>query len=421
MTSTPTSSAGRGRALAAWLIAALFFFYAFLQRVSPSVMVEELMRDFAVGAAVLGHLSAFYFYAYAGLQIPIGVLLDRLGPRRLTTAAAALCAVGSLIFAIADSVALASLGRFLIGAGAAFSWIGALTVITQWLPPQRFALMGGLTQAIGMLGAIFGQAPLALAVGSVGWRLSVMALAGLAVAFTLALWLAIRDRPHKATASFGIGEGLRRVAGNPQTWLAALFGMTMTGPMLAFAGLWGVPWLTTVHGMDRASAAATLSLMFVGWAIGAPLLGGLSDRWRRRKPVMAGGSLLAGLALAALLYLPGLSPAAMAALIAAHGFGASCMVLAFVSAREHNPDGLSSSTYGVINTAVIASGALLQPLLGLLLDLNWDGSLAAGTRAYSEAAYGLAFAVLPVGCMVGTLAALLARESYPHPLIEKAR
>lgn len=421
MTSTPTSSAGRGRALAAWLIAALFFFYAFLQRVSPSVMVEELMRDLAVGAAVLGHLSAFYFYAYAGLQIPIGVLLDRLGPRRLTTAAAALCAVGSLIFAIADSVALASLGRFLIGAGAAFSWIGALTVITQWLPPQRFALMGGLTQAIGMLGAIFGQAPLALAVGSVGWRLSVMALAGLAVAFTLALWLAIRDRPHKATASFGIGEGLRRVAGNPQTWLAALFGMTMTGPMLAFAGLWGVPWLTTVHGMDRASAAATLSLMFVGWAIGAPLLGGLSDRWRRRKPVMAGGSLLAGLALAALLYLPGLSPAAMAALIAAHGFGASCMVLAFVSAREHNPDGLSSSTYGVINTAVIASGALLQPLLGLLLDLNWDGSLAAGTRAYSEAAYGLAFAVLPVGCMVGTLAALLARESYPHPLIEKAR
>jgi len=421
VTSTPTSSAGRGRALAAWLIAALFFFYAFLQRVSPSVMVEELMRDFAVGAAVLGHLSAFYFYAYAGLQIPIGVLLDRLGPRRLTTAAAALCAVGSLIFAIADSVALASLGRFLIGAGAAFSWIGALTVITQWLPPQRFALMGGLTQAIGMLGAIFGQAPLALAVGSVGWRLSVMALAGLAVAFTLALWLAIRDRPHKATASFGIGEGLRRVAGNPQTWLAALFGMTMTGPMLAFAGLWGVPWLTTVHGMDRASAAATLSLMFVGWAIGAPLLGGLSDRWRRRKPVMAGGSLLAGLALAALLYLPGLSPAAMAALIAAHGFGASCMVLAFVSAREHNPDGLSSSTYGVINTAVIASGALLQPLLGLLLDLNWDGSLAAGTRAYSEAAYGLAFAVLPVGCMVGTLAALLARESYAHPLIEKAR
>ncbi len=415
MTSLPSAARGP-HALIAWLVAALFFFYAFLQRVSPSVMVEELMREFAVGAAVLGHLSAFYFYAYAGLQIPIGVLMDRVGPRRLTTAAAALCALGSLIFALADSVAMASLGRLLVGAGAAFSWVGALTVITQWLPPQRFALMGGLTQAVGMLGAIFGQAPLALAVGSLGWRASVMALAVLAIVFTVALWLVIRDRPHAATSSIGIGEGLRHVAGNKQTWLNALFGLTMTGPMLAFAGLWGVPWLTTVHGMERTTAAATLSLMFVGWAIGSPLLGGLSDHWRRRKPVMVCASALAGLALAAVFYLPGLPLPLMAALIFAHGFGASCMVLAFASAREHNPDGLSSSTYGFINTAVIGSGALFQPLLGLLLDINWDGSLVAGTRVYGEAAYRLAFAVLPAGCMVGSLAALIGRESHARPL-----
>lgn len=407
--------------MAAWLVAALFFFYAFLQRVSPSVMVEELMRDFAVGAAILGHLSAFYFYAYAGLQIPIGVLLDRVGPRRLTTAAAALCALGSLIFALADSVAMASLGRLLVGAGAAFSWIGALTVITQFLPPQRFALMGGLTQAIGMVGAIFGQAPLAYAVGSIGWRSSVLALAVLALAFALALWLVIRDRPHATTASIGVGEGLRRVAGNPQTWLNAVFGLTMTGPMLAFAGLWGVPWLVTVHGMERPAAAATLSLMFVGWAIGSPLLGGLSDHWKRRKPVMVGASAVAGLALAAVFYLPHLPPAALAALILVHGFGASCMVLAFASAREHNPEGLSSSTYGFINTAVIGSGALFQPLLGLLLDGQWDGALVSGSRVYSASAYALAFSVLPVGCMVGALVALLGRESFARPLAERAR
>ncbi len=418
MTSSPSATRGP-HALIAWLVAALFFFYAFLQRVSPSVMVEELMRDFAVGAAVLGHLSAFYFYAYAGLQIPIGVRMDRVGPRRLTAGAAALCALGSLIFALSDSVAMASLGRFLVGAGAAFSWVGALTVITQWLPPQRFALMGGLTQAVGMIGAIFGQAPLALAVGGLGWRASVLALAALAIVFALALWLVIRDRPHAATSSIGVGEGLRQVAGNKQTWLNALFGLTMTGPMLAFAGLWGVPWLTTAHGMERTAAAATLSLMFVGWAIGSPLLGFLSDHSRRRKPVMVCASALAGLALAAVFYLPGLPLPVMAALIFAHGFGASCMVLAFASAREHNPDGLSSSTYGFINTAVIGSGALFQPLLGLLLDLNWDGSLVAGTRVYSDAAYRLAFAVLPAGCMVGSLAALIGRESFARPLAER--
>jgi len=421
VTSVSPSSAGRGRALAAWLVAALFFSYAFLQRVSPSVMVEELMRDFAVGAAILGNLSAFYFYAYAGLQIPVGLLMDRVGPRRLTTAAALLCAVGSLVFAVADSTAVASLGRLLIGAGAAFSWVGVLTVITQWFPPHRFALLGGLAQAAGMAGAVLGQAPLAAAVSEVGWRATVLVIGGAAVFFAVALWLVIRDQRHAESSAIGLGEGIRRVAANRQTWLNALFGLTMTGPMLAFAGLWGVPWLTTVHGMERAPAAATLSLMFVGWAFGAPLLGWLSDHWQRRRPVMVAGSALAGVALALALYLPGLPLIAFSALIIIHGFGASCMVLSFAAAREHNPAFLSSSTYGFINTAVIGSGALFQPLVGLLLDLHWDGTLVAGARHYSAGSYALAFAILPAGCMVGALAAFCGRETYAKQVGETGR
>lgn len=402
--------------MAAWLVAALFFSYAFLQRVSPSVMVDELMRDFAVGAAILGNLSAFYFYAYAGLQIPVGVLMDRVGPRRLTTTAALLCATGSLVFALADSAATASLGRLLIGAGAAFSWVGVLTVITQWFPPHRFALLGGLAQAAAMGGAILGQAPLAAAVGGFGWRSTLWGLGLLAVFFAVALWLVIRDRAVTAAEPIGMTAGVRRVAGNSQTWLNALFGLTMTGPMLAFAGLWGVPWLTTVQGLERATAAATLSLMFVGWAFGAPLFGWASDYWRRRKPVMVAGATLAAASLALALYVPGLSLIAFSTLIIVHGFGASCMVLAFACAREHNPPALSSSAYGFINTAVVGSGALFQPLLGLLLDLHWDGTLAAGARVYSGTAYALAFAVLPVGCMVGALTALIGRETFARPV-----
>lgn len=379
------------------------------------------MRDFAVGAAILGNLSAFYFYAYAGLQIPIGVLMDRIGPRRLTTAAALLCAVGSLTFAMAEHVTTASLGRLLIGAGAGFSWVGVLTVITQLFPPHRFALMGGLAQAAGMAGAVLGQAPLAAAVAHIGWRGTILAVGGLGILFAVALWLVIRDQRHAESSSISVGEGVRRVAGNPQTWINALFGLTMTGPMLAFAGLWGVPWLTTVHGMERGTAAATLSLMFVGWAFGAPLLGWVSDHWRRRKPVMIAGSTMAGLSLALALYWPDLSLFAFSALIIVHGFGASCMVLSFASAREHNLPALSSSTYGFINTAVIGSGALFQPLVGLLLDLHWDGTLVAGARHYSAGSYALAFAILPAGCMVGSLAAFCGRETYAKQVGETGR
>ena len=118
--------------LLGWLVGALFFFYAWILRVSPSVMVEDLMRDFAVGGAVVGNLSALYFYGYAGMQIPVGLLLDRFGPRRLMTAAAGLVAVACLLFAASQGLASASLMRFLIGAGCAFSLVGAMAVAGQW-------------------------------------------------------------------------------------------------------------------------------------------------------------------------------------------------------------------------------------------------------------------------------------------------
>jgi MFS family permease len=152
--------------LLGWLAGAVFFFYAWVLRVAPSVMVVELMRDFSVGAAVLGHLSAAYFYGYAGMQIPVGILLDRFGPRRLMTVAAFVCAGGCVLFATGETLAAATAGRILIGASAAFSLVGAMAVAGQWFSPSRFALLSGLAMAAGMAGGVFGQAPLRLVVGA---------------------------------------------------------------------------------------------------------------------------------------------------------------------------------------------------------------------------------------------------------------
>src|SRR4249919_3016903 len=136
--------------LLGWLTAALYFFYAWVLRVAPSVMVEELMRDFAVGGAVLGHLSAAYYYGYAGMQIPVGLLLDRFGPRRLMTIAALVCACGCVLFAVGDTLTTVTVGRFLIGASAAFSLVGAMAVAGQWFPADRFAILAGGAMAAGM-------------------------------------------------------------------------------------------------------------------------------------------------------------------------------------------------------------------------------------------------------------------------------
>src|SRR5262249_29871472 len=145
---------GQSFALLAWFSAASFFFYAWMLRVAPSVMVEELMRDFAVGAAALGNLSAAYFYGYSGMQIPVGVLLDRFGPRRLLTVAAGICGCGFVLLSFSETLAMATAGRFLIGASAAFSLVGAMTVAGHWFSAHRFALLSGFAMAMGMAGGV---------------------------------------------------------------------------------------------------------------------------------------------------------------------------------------------------------------------------------------------------------------------------
>ena len=176
-----------------WSVGALFFCYAFFQRVAPSVMVADIMRDFAVTGAVLGNLSAFYFYAYAGLQIPVGVTIDRYGPRRVLTAAALLCGAGSLMFGLAPTIAIAYAGRLMVGAGAGFALIGTLKLCAIWFPPERFALVTGLTTMLGAFGAINGQAPLAAAISAYGWRATLVAAAALAVIIAGLVWTLARD------------------------------------------------------------------------------------------------------------------------------------------------------------------------------------------------------------------------------------
>ncbi len=397
-----------------WIMGSVFFFYVWVLRVSPSVMVAELMRDFGAGGALLGNLSALYFYTYAGLQVVVGVMVDRFGPRRLMSTAAAVCALGAVVFAVADTVALASLGRLLIGAGAAFGFVGSLTIIARWYPPHRFALLGGIVQMAGMAGGVAGQGPLALAVAATGWRMTVGAVGVFGFAIAVALWLVVRDRGARAEDGPGrhLLAGLRRVVGSRDTWFAGAAGLAATGPAFGFAGLWGVPYIETRYGIDRAAAAAVASLLFAGWALGAPLLGGLSDRIGLRKLPMAAGLAAATAAMAAMIYIPGLPLAGMGVLAFLCGFAASSQILGFALAREHNPTWARGATLGFVNAFVTGGGALYQPAVGGLLDLFWEGRMEAGARLYGVDAYTGALSLIVATGVVGVIFAAFVRETH---------
>lgn len=398
--------------LLGWLAGAAFFFYAWVLRVAPSVMIEELMRDFAVGAAVLGHLSAAYFYGYAGMQIPVGMLLDRLGPRRLMTTAAFVCAGGCVLFATGETLATVIAGRLLIGASAAFSLVGAMAIAGQWFRSDRFALLSGLAMAAGMAGGVFGQAPLRLAMEATDWRTTMLLLAVGGTALAAAIWVTVRDKHRGEPGAANVFSGLGTVVRDRQTWLVAIVGLGTSAPLLAFAGLWGVPFLETAYGLQRTSAATLTSTIIAGWGAGAPLFGWLSDRiGRRRVPLMI-GLILETAALAALIYVPGLPAVAVAGLCFLVGFFGSSQIICFALVRENHSAGLSGTAIGFLNGMVTGAGALFQPMVGLLLDFAWKGGTSLGARVYDADDYRLAFLSLVVCCLAGFVCLLGVRETY---------
>ena len=401
--------------MVAFALGTLFFGYAFVQRVSPSVMTDELMREFAVGGAALGSLSAFYFYTYASIQLPVGMLTDRFGPRKLMSFAAGLCALASIAFALSDSLLAASIGRALIGGTVAFAFVGTLAIAGYWFKPSQYALLAGLLQTVGMTGGIFGQAPLRQLVEAIGWRGTMHALAAIALAIGILVFLLVpkRSREQKQHGPQpGIFDGLRAVTANYQTWICSIIGFGMASTMLAFGGLWGVPWLASVHGYAKTEAAAITSMIFVGWAIFSPLAGWASDRIGRRNPILIGGSLLAFAALAVLIYATPKDTAPLMALIFVIGAGGSSMTVCFGSVRELNDIEYSSTSLGLMNMCIVGSGAVMQPLIGWLLDLNWDGRLVDGARVYGAAAYDSALASLLVTTAAALAAGLVLRETH---------
>ncbi len=428
----PETSAGLGPAFrpwAVWSVGALFFCYAFFQRMVPSVTVADIMRDFGVGGAVLGNLAAFYFYAYAGLQIPVGVTIDRFGPRRVLTAAAVLSGAGSLMFALAPTIGVAYMGRLLVGAGAGFALIGTLKLCAVWFPPERFALVTGLTTMLGAFGAINGQAPLAAAIGAVGWRATMVVAALVAVAIGGLIWAIARDRRDDGGAravttpgvppSFLVGMG--SLLATPPNWVLPLIMGSMAVPMLAFAGLWGVPFMMEAYGLERPAAAAMTSIFLIGHAIGSVLMGWFSDRIRRRKPPMVIGTVVTTATTTALIFIPDLPLLAGQALLLIGGIASGATPVGFAFTREHNRAERAATAMGLVNLLNMGTAAAFQPLLGWLLDLNWDGRLVEGARIYSVGTFRIAFLSMVVLGVAGIVAALLVRETHCRPLEDRVK
>ncbi|WP_367608136.1 MFS transporter [Legionella sp. W05-934-2] len=398
-----------------WILAASFFFYKYFIQVSPSVMNAELMSAFSVKGAGLGHLAACFFYAYLLMQIPAGIILDKYGQRLMLSAAFFVCAGGTLLFAQSHSLWLAQLSRFIIGLSAAFSALICFKMISVWFPPKRFALMAGLSMSVAMMGAIFAEAPLSYLIQKSNWReaLSIVAIPG----FLLSVIVFFLYPRTAATPSQPVNHDtpslamLKKVCQNRQTWLLSLYSGLAFAPVSAFGGLWGVSFLQKAYGLNPLSAAHCMSLLFIGFALGCPLSGWLSDRMQKRKPLMGLGTLIAFITLNLVLFCP-LSIWALKAMLILFGLGASCFFLCFTMIKEINPIMLAGTVLGFMNSFDSLWEALTEPLVGKIMDMRWDGFMQQGAPVFSLQDYHSGLLILSVYLTIALALWCFLKESY---------
>lgn len=412
-----------------WGLAAAFYLYGFFQRVTPAALAHELSKELAPTATALGWLSATYFYCYAFMQLPSGLLADKFGPRRLFIAASAAAVVGTLLFAFADSFVTAAIGRGIIGGAAAVGWIGMLKLAAHWFSPQKFASVSGLSLAVGTLGAVLAGFPLRLLSDEFGWRIVVASSAGFALLLMLAFMVVLRDDPEErgyrswspapqtedALAKISIRESLAALPMRDLLFLC--LGQTaVTGSMVMMAGLWGVPFLTTVFDIHARTATGFTSFMMVGFAIGSLIFGPWSDRIRQRKMpllvgtglVFLGFSLLASGITLTSLWLTNL-------VLWLIGIAAGSMVISFAYGKDLVGGQKTATITACVNLSVTLGAIGLQPLFGAILDWRWNGLLVDNVRRYDASAFQWGFAATALWVALTFIALSLARDPLTTP------
>lgn len=418
MTERAAMALGARGAVLPWLIwgaAATVYGFGQIARHSPSAMIDDLMRDFAVDASALGLVASVFWYAYAALQIPGGFLLDRYGPARVLSGGVLVAGLGCLLFALAPDAGVALVARLLMGAGFAISYVGCLKSAGQWFERRRFPTLVGFSVLAGMIGAILGQAPMAALVEVVGWRAVAYGFAVAAVPLALVLLYTGRATPPHVTPAPKVAElfaMLGEAARARQVWLSGLANLGVTAPIVAFT-LWGVARYMQVYDLSRAEAATYSSTILVGWAIGSPLIGHFTTRIGRRRPVLlAGLGACLALWLLIIFVMPMMPRPSHYALFFIVGIASGVVSVCFSLAVEHGPPRAPGVTSAMVNTLIMAGAALSQGIVGLLLDSRWTGSVVNGVRHYDEAAFDHAFLLMPAFSVLGLIAALCVRETY---------
>jgi sugar phosphate permease len=420
----------RRQAIRAWFVVAcgaLFYMYQFMVRVSPNIMNEELMTALSIDAATLGSIIGIYYWSYAIMQLPLGITMDRLGPRVFLCTAAFMCAGASYLFGNTSSVLVAKIARFLIGMGSACGLIGTIKLGTVWLEPKHIAKVTSLTIIFGTVGAAIGGTPLKLILINFGVEHTMEFLSAFGVVVGIVIYFVVHNHPphiHKDDLTTVYANAhpftdIQRIIRSPQGWVIAIFGMLMYVPIATIGDAWGVSFIERACKTTEVISPTVISTMFIGASLGSPFFAYLSDAVQSRRDPMLWGAFITTILWSVIIFVPGIPLSAMYILFFLAGFTYASKCITFVSICEVMPRNMSGISIAFVNMVVMTSGVIFNNLIGYMINSHWGGAILHNIPHYSEGDYRFGLISIPFVLLLSTLMMWRMKESKPITHLSK--
>lgn len=395
----------RHSAYLAWLAVALFYFYQYILRVAPGIMVGELRQAFQLTAEQFSTLGAYYLYAYALCQIPLGILVDRIGVRRMVLGSLVLCIGGTILLAMSNNLAMAQLSRIFVGIGSAASFMCALKMVVDQFPAGKRGFLMGATLTLGTVGALFAGKPLVMMIDYMAWRETLLVTAGLGILFLLVVFIYVpnpafisdKSLPRPPIHLRQIGISVWDVLKNRSIMLYAVLAVAVYTPLSVVADLWGTAFLMQKYQLPRSEAAELTMLMYFGLAMGCLFLPWLSEKYHVLNRNIRLATIGVFILFAVILYGPSVSPSILGVLLVALGVLCGAEMLCFTGASQYATAYNAGTILGVVNTLNMFGGGVLQHAIGAIMDLLWQGEwYSEGVRHYTTQNYTEALSILLV-------------------------